>query len=83
MSSIPLPSHIRTILITGAGGYVGQKLTELILSEYPNISLITTDIRSPPAYGEKVTPIAADLGKPEDVKKLFAGERVQGVFALQ
>ncbi len=82
-----LPPHVKTILITGAGGYVGQKLTQLILSAFPDVALITTDIRAPPTFGVsdegRLKPVAADLGNPDDLHGLFAGARIQGVFALQ
>jgi FlaA1/EpsC-like NDP-sugar epimerase len=82
-----LPPHVRTILITGAGGYVGQRLTRLILAAFPHVSLITTDVRPPPTFGvhdeNRLISVAADLGNKDDLARLFEGRRVQGVFALQ
>ncbi len=76
-----------TVLVTGAGGYVGQQLVQLILRTLPNISLITTDIRKPPTFGvtdeSRLKAVAADLGIPEQLTSLFEGQRIQGVFALQ
>jgi FlaA1/EpsC-like NDP-sugar epimerase len=88
-STLPfsLPPHVKTVLITGAGGYVGQQLVQLILRTMPNISLITTDIRAPPTFGvtdeARLRAVAADLGNPEQLASLFEGRRIQGVFALQ
>lgn len=81
---LQLPSHVKTVLISGAGGYVGQELTKLILSTNPQVELITTDIRAPEDHGEKrVKAVAADLSDVKQVEALLEGKRVQAVFALQ
>jgi nucleoside-diphosphate-sugar epimerase len=73
-SKLTFPSHIKTVLITGASGFVGRKL-------------ITTDIHRPPTYGiedeEKLIAVAVDLADKEQVGSLFGYGAVQGVFALQ
>lgn len=86
MSLLPLqlPAHVKTVLISGAGGYVGQELTKLILSTNPEVELITTDISAPHNHGsERVKPVAADLSDVKQVEGLLEGKRVQAVFALQ
>lgn len=68
-------------------GFVGQQLTELLLKHQPNVKYITTDIVQPPNLGvtdtSKLHPIKADLGDMKQVKDLFEGEDIGGVFALQ
>jgi len=83
MSVPTLPAHLKTVLITGAGGFVGDRLTTYLLENYPDLKLILTDIRAPrERAGGKTVSLAADLGKPGDVAALFAQGRVDGVFAL-
>ena len=81
------PAHIKTVLITGAGGFIGRQLVQLFLSTCPQLSLITTDVSAPPKYGvedeERLISVAADLGDKAQVEKLFRYRPVQGVFALQ
>lgn len=67
-------------------GYVGQELTKLLLKVFPDVKLITTDIQAPPAFvddASRLKTVKADLGDPEQVKSLFEGETIGGVFALQ
>jgi len=82
--SVPvLPKTLKTILITGAGGFVGDRLVTYLLTHYPDVKLIVCDIRAPPERpGGRVTSIGADLTDPEQAKTLFANGRVDGVFAL-
>jgi len=87
MPSLALPDHIHTVLITGAAGFVGRELVQLLLEQCPRLRLVTTDIHRPPTYGvedeNRLVAVAADLGDKEQVAKLFDYGRVQGVFALQ
>lgn len=86
-SALALPPHVKVILITGAGGFVGRELTQLILDSFSDVSLITTDIQAPPTFGitdvNRLRPIAADLSDAKQIEELLAGQRVQAVFALQ
>jgi hypothetical protein len=50
-SALTFPTHIKTVLITGASGFVGRKLVQLLLADHPQLRLITTDIHRPPTYG--------------------------------
>lgn len=90
MSSNPaltFPTHIKTVLITGASGFVGRKLVQLLLADHPHLRLITTDIHRPPTYGieneGRLVAVAVDLADKEQVGSLFGYGAVQGVFALQ
>ncbi|WWC89604.1 uncharacterized protein L201_004529 [Kwoniella dendrophila CBS 6074] len=92
MSSIPtydsleLPSFVETALVTGAGGFVGQKLVLLLLKLYPNLRIIATDIIEPPSHNvndnKRLRNVKADLNKPEQLKDLFESEKIGVVFAL-
>lgn len=64
---------------------MGQQLTQLLLHLFPTTKLITTDIVAPPDYlhdPSRLRPVKADLGDVAQVKGLFEGEKVGGVFAL-
>ncbi|WVN88104.1 uncharacterized protein L203_103304 [Cryptococcus depauperatus CBS 7841] len=84
--ALKLPSHVKTILITGAGGFVGQQLVKLLLELYPHIKLTTTDIVEPPNHGVtdngRLVTVKADLNNVAEVQKLFEGKRIDGIFAL-
>lgn len=87
MSSLNYPEHIESVLVTGAGGFVGRELVKLLLDKCPRLRLITTDIHRPPTYGvedeARLVAVAADLGEKDQVASLFKYGRVHGVFALQ
>ncbi|WRT66073.1 uncharacterized protein IL334_003025 [Kwoniella shivajii] len=84
--SLNLPSFVETVLVTGAGGFIGQKLVLLLLKLYPNLRIIATDIIEPPNHGntdsKKLRNVKADLGKPDQLAGIFENEKVGGVFAL-
>lgn len=84
---IALPSHVKTILLTGAGGFVGRELVQLLLDRFPDVSLIATDVGAPPDHGvtdkNRLICVAANLCDKSEVEKLFEGKRIQAVFALQ
>jgi nucleoside-diphosphate-sugar epimerase len=84
---IALPSHVKTILLTGAGGFVGRELVRLLLDRFPDVSLIATDVGTPPDYGisdkNRLLCVAANLCDKNEVEQLFDGKRIQAVFALQ
>ncbi|KAJ9094827.1 hypothetical protein QFC20_006805 [Naganishia adeliensis] len=83
---IALPSHVKTILLTGAGGFVGRELVRLLLDRFPDVSLIATDVGAPPDHGiadkNRLLCVAANLCDKSEVEKLFYGKRIQAVFAL-
>ena len=72
---------------TDKAGFVGRELALLLMHLYPKLKLITTDIVMPPTLGvedtQRLKPVKADLGNVEEVKGLFKGEKIGGVFALQ
>lgn len=84
---IALPSHVKTILLTGAGGFVGRELVRLLLDRFPDVSLIATDVGTPPDYEifdkNRLLCVAANLCDKNEVEQLFDGKRIQAVFALQ
>jgi nucleoside-diphosphate-sugar epimerase len=67
-------------------GFVGQQLTSLLLELFPSLRIITTDIVEPPRSiddEKRLKVVKADLGDLSQVKKLFEGETIGGVYALQ
>jgi nucleoside-diphosphate-sugar epimerase len=66
------------ILITGAAGDVGTRLSKLLKNVYPRIRL--SDIRSPTNLTADDEFIAADLADYEQVKKITTG--IDGVLHL-
>src|SRR5689334_18387859 len=66
------------ILITGAAGDVGTRLSKLLKNVYPRIRL--SDIRSPTDLTAANEFIAADLADYEQVKKVTTG--IDGVVHL-
>ena len=73
-----LPAHVSTVLISGAGGYVGREVAALLLARYPALRLVLTDIRTPEPIGTSES-IAADLSSLDDVAKLFEGRQIDAV----
>lgn len=66
-------------------GFVGAQLTQLLLDLFPKLKIITTDIVEPPRLtsDERLKVVKADLGDVNQVKALFEGEKIGGIFALQ
>lgn len=64
-------------------GFVGAQLAQLLLDLFPKVKLIATDIIEPVRLDERMKVVKADLGDVEQVKALFEGEKVGGIFALQ
>ncbi|KAH8699017.1 putative mitochondrial processing peptidase beta subunit [Talaromyces proteolyticus] len=67
-----------SILITGAGGYVGQELAaELLRTSSPDTTVTITDVQAPPVpasvpdYASRVKPVAADLTSSQVVDELI------------
>lgn len=79
------------ILITGAGGFIGQELTSaLLLDTSSDTRLVITDVIGPPAvpaaaqdYAFRVTSIRTDLTSPAEVDKLInASGPYEAVYLL-
>ncbi|KAL4876306.1 Metalloenzyme, LuxS/M16 peptidase-like protein [Aspergillus karnatakaensis] len=66
-----------SIIITGAGGYVGQELASALLASNPNTTVTLTDLNEPPIppsaaqHASRTKCIAADLTSPSVVDTLF------------
>lgn len=79
-----------SILITGAGGYVGQELAaELLRSSSPDTTVTLTDVQAPPApaavpeHASRVKSVAADLTSPAVVDELISTSApYESVFLL-
>ncbi|EJU05678.1 NADP-binding protein [Dacryopinax primogenitus] len=82
--SVPvLPAHLKTILITGAGGFLGDRIVTYLLTHYPDIKLVICDIKAPAERpGGRVTSVGADLTDPKEAEKLFSYGKIDGVFAM-
>ncbi|KAH7084285.1 NAD-dependent epimerase/dehydratase-like protein [Paraphoma chrysanthemicola] len=64
------------VLITGAGGFVGQILASKLISTSTATSLILADVQTPPnpTSSKDVTCVAADLTDPKAAESLIAQE---------
>lgn len=64
-----------SILITGAGGFVGQQLAAALLQESPTTRLLITDVNAPSipsgADSSRITSVAADLTSRNAVGELI------------
>ncbi|ROW01365.1 hypothetical protein VMCG_05860 [Cytospora schulzeri] len=75
-----MPSEKKTILITGAAGFIGQRLTAALLSKHPEYRLVITDVVSPSVpsglqNADNVVPIQADLSDPVSLESLIAASQ--------
>lgn len=69
-------SQKKTILITGAAGFIGQRLTAALLSKHPEYRLVISDVVTPPIpagipNADNATPIQADLTDPASLSSLI------------
>jgi nucleoside-diphosphate-sugar epimerase len=68
------------ILITGAGGFIGQALVSALLQSDSSTNITMTDVSVPPIpsqvenYKSQITATAIDLTNSEDANKLLAGK---------
>ncbi|OJJ45661.1 hypothetical protein ASPZODRAFT_159938 [Penicilliopsis zonata CBS 506.65] len=63
-----------SILITGAGGYVGQELAAALLESNPSITVTLTDVVAPTVptqHGDRASSVAADLTSHAAVDELI------------
>lgn len=70
----------KRILITGAAGFIGQRLTAALLEKHPQYRLVITDVVTPatPANvpnAENVEPIQADLSDEGSLSSLLAASQ--------
>lgn len=77
-----------TILITGAAGFIGQRLTTALLDRYPEYRIVTTDIITPPVPAGipdngSVDPIQADISDPASLSSLIeAAQPLTAVYVF-
>lgn len=75
-----MATHKKTILITGAAGFIGQRLTAALLDKRPEYRLVLTDVITPSApanvqNAEGVKPIKADLSDASSLSSLLAASQ--------
>jgi nucleoside-diphosphate-sugar epimerase len=76
-------ANTQHILITGAGGFIGQEIIAPLLNSSPSIHLTITDISEPPVptqHSQRITSLAADLTNPSVVEKLITSQPFQAVY---
>lgn len=78
-----------SIIITGAGGYVGQELAAALLSNEPNTTVLLTDVVAPSVpssaaeHASRVKSVQADLTDRSVVDSLFnESHRYDTVYLL-
>ena len=79
MTNSPTPSHQRVALVTGAGTGIGRAAAKALLNggfqivlTGRNIDKLKTGITTIGGTAENCLAVACDVGKPDEVKKLFA-----------
>ncbi|MBJ7503340.1 MAG: SDR family oxidoreductase [Polynucleobacter sp.] len=79
MTNSPTPSHQRVALVTGAGTGIGRAAAKALLNggfqivlTGRNIDKLKTAITTIGGTAEHCLAVACDVGKPDEVKKLFA-----------
>ncbi|KAF5534076.1 transcriptional activator of proteases prtT [Fusarium phyllophilum] len=76
-------ANTQHILITGAGGFIGQEIIAPLLNSSPSIHLTITDISEPPVpaqHAQRITSLAADLTNPSVVENLITSQHFQAVY---
>ncbi|KAF2684072.1 NAD-dependent epimerase/dehydratase-like protein [Lentithecium fluviatile CBS 122367] len=71
------------IIITGAGGFVGQTLAQKLVESYADVELVLADVQPPrnPISSEQVTCVSADLTDPAACQDLI-GRSPDAVYIL-
>lgn len=83
-----MPYQKKTILITGAAGFIGQRLTAALLSKHPEYRLVISDVVTPsvPAgipNADNTHPLQADLCDPTSLSSLVAASQpIAAVFVF-
>ncbi|KAF4451612.1 alcohol dehydrogenase [Fusarium austroafricanum] len=73
------------ILVTGAGGFIGQEILGPLLDSSPDIHLTITDLATPPvpaSYSSRITSISSDLTNPTVVDQLISSQPFKAVYLL-
>jgi nucleoside-diphosphate-sugar epimerase len=79
------PESPKHILITGAGGFIGQELASALLAEELNTNLVLADVFAPPApksSGSRSTSLEADLTKSSTVDSLLSTQHWHACYLL-
>jgi len=78
-----LPNSTKYILITGAGGFIGQELASALLEESSQTHVILADVFSPPTVHERrTTSVEADLTQPSAVESLLSSQTWEACYLL-
>lgn len=83
-----MASEKKTILITGAAGFIGQRLTAALLDKHPEYRLVITDVVTPSVpsgvqNAENASPVQADLSDASSLASLVAASQpLAAVFVL-
>ncbi|KUI69542.1 hypothetical protein VM1G_05267 [Cytospora mali] len=83
-----MASEKKTILITGAAGFIGQRLTAALLSKHPEYRLVITDVVSPSVPSgvqdaDNAVPIQADMSDAASLENLIAASQpLSAVFVF-
>ncbi|EON67175.1 hypothetical protein W97_06428 [Coniosporium apollinis CBS 100218] len=71
-----MSSNNTSILITGAGGFIGQELAAALSSSFPDATLTLTDVFEPPippnTNSSNIKSIKSDLTNPDSISSLFS-----------
>lgn len=83
-----MSSDKKTILITGAAGFIGQRLAAALLAKHPEYRLVLTDIVTPPLptdvpSADNASAIQADLSDAASLSNLIAASQpLSAVFVF-
>ncbi|KAL1612850.1 hypothetical protein SLS60_001080 [Paraconiothyrium brasiliense] len=77
------PNSNEHILITGAGGFIGQELANALLSSNPSVHLTLADVFEPPsANSSRTKSVKADLTSPAAVDALLSDQQWSACYLL-
>lgn len=77
------PNTREHILITGAGGFIGQELANALLTSKPSIHLTLADVFEPPSpNASRTTAVKADLTTSAAVDSLLGSQRWSACYLL-
>ena len=77
------PNSSEHILITGAGGFIGQELVSALLSSKPSIHLTLADVFEPPSPNtSRTTAVKADLTTSAAVDSLLSSQQWKACYLL-
>ncbi|KAF5021702.1 hypothetical protein F66182_6259 [Fusarium sp. NRRL 66182] len=76
-------ANTQHILITGAGGFIGQEIIVPLLNSSPDIHLTITDVAEPPVpagHAQRIISLGADLTSPAAVDQLVGSQNFKAVY---